>query len=75
MHAGALSLTCPLTLKTRNLGYENRVKVVKHDFLNLKSCNGDKEGLTKTLREGGQRDRCKIAWTSENHGDDQNTDA
>ena len=70
-----LSLTWQLTLKTRNLGYENRVKVVKHDFLNLKSCNGDKEGLTKTLREGGQRDRCKIAWTSENHGDDQNTDA
>ena len=72
---GGLPLTGQLTLKTRNLGYENRVKVVKHDFLNLKSCNGDKEGLTKTLREGGQRDRCKIAWTSENHGDDQNTDA
>ena len=26
--------------------------MVKHDFLNLKSCNDDKEGLTKTLREG-----------------------
>ena len=26
--------------------------MVKHDFLNLKSCNDDKEGLTKTLRKG-----------------------
>ena len=26
--------------------------MVKHDFLNLKSCNDDKEWLTKTLRAG-----------------------
>ena len=51
-----LSLTWQLTLKTRNLGYENRVKVVKHDFLNLKSCNGDKEGLKETSLEDKETD-------------------
>ena len=32
--------------------------MVKHDFLNLKSCNDDKEGLKKTLMEGKEKD----AW-------------
>ena len=40
-----------MTRKTRNLGYENRVKVIKHDFQNPLSCKEDNEGLTKTLRE------------------------
>ena len=36
--------------------------MVKHDFLNLKSCNDDKEWLTKNVT-GGQRDQCEAAWT------------
>ena len=41
-----------LTRKTRNLGYENRVKVIKHDFQNPLSCKEDNERLTKTLQKG-----------------------
>ena len=44
-----------LTRKTRNLGYENRVKVIKHDFRNPMSCNEDNEGLTKTSWESKEK--------------------
>ena len=47
-----------LTEKTRHLEYENRIKMVKHDFQNLKSCNEDNEGLTETSwesKENGAR--------------------
>ena len=50
-HAGGAVADKQLTRKTRNLGYENRVKVIKHDFQNPLSCKEDNEGLTKTLRE------------------------
>ena len=41
------------TWKNKKSGiYDIRVKVVKHSFQNLKSCNVDNEGHTKTSREG-----------------------
>ena len=50
-HCGAVA-DKQLTEKTRNLGYKNRIKMVKYDFRNLKSCNEDNEGLTETSWEG-----------------------
>ena len=39
-------------VKIRNLVCKNRFNVVKQGFRNPKSCHEDKEGVTKTSREG-----------------------
>ena len=53
-HCGAVA-DKQLTEKTRNLGYKNRIKMVKLDFRNLKSCNEDNERLTETSWESKEK--------------------
>ena len=52
-HCGAVA-DKQLTEKTRNLGYKNRIKMVKHDFRNLKTRRGlqKRHGRSKRKAQG-----------------------
>ena len=52
-HCGAVA-DKQLTEKTRNLGYKNRIKMVKHDFRNLKTRRGlqKRHGRAKRKAQG-----------------------
>ena len=40
----------------KSRGYKSKVKTVKHNFRNTRSCNEDIEVLTKTLLEDKEND-------------------